>query len=113
MGFKLPQRKANLVFEGGDFEGAEVKVTLDQPLGMLIEAQALQESNDVNGLCRFIAGILVSWNLEDKDDKPIPATEKGLHEVYPAFVDALVTAWVEAQTGVPEKKDEKSKDGPG
>ena len=112
MGFKLPQRTAKLVFED-EFKGAEVRVTLDQPLGMLIEAQALQESQDIEGLCRFVAHILLDWNLEDKDDRPIPATEEGLHQATPAFVDALVTAWVDAQTEPAPEKKSKSKSGQG
>jgi len=94
MGYRFSPRTAKLVFE--DFEGAEVRVTLDHPLGMLIEAQKLQVKQDIEGLCRFVTSILVDWNVEDEKG-PIPTTYKGMMRVYPSFVNALVTAWMEAQ----------------
>ena len=95
MGYKLVPRTALLVFEN-EHEGAEVKVMLDHPLGMFIEAQKLQESQDIEGLCRFVANILVDWNLED-DDGPIPTDYEGVLRTYPAFINALITEWMKAQ----------------
>ncbi len=110
-GFKLPQRTAKLVFKDPQFEGAEVRVVLDHPLGMLIEAQKLQEDKDIEGLCRFFATILLDWNLEDKDDQPIPATEEGLRQVTASFINALIDAWVESQTEPSPKARRRSKGG--
>ena len=99
MGFKLPQRTARLVFEG-DFEGAEVRVRLDQPLGALMQAQRLQAGRDTEGLCEFLAGLLLDWNVED-DAGPLPATVAGLMRCTPAFVNLLIDEWLKAQAIVP------------
>ena len=99
MKYKLVPRTALLVFED-EHKGAEVKVTLDHPLGMFIEAQKLQESQDLDGICRFVAGILVDWNLEDKQG-PLPATYEGILRAYPALINALITEWMKAQVSPP------------
>ena len=99
MGYKLVPRTALLVFED-EHKGAEVKVTLDHPLGMFIEAQKLQQSQDIEGLCRFVSGILVDWNLED-DKGPIPTDYEGVLRAYPAFINTLITQWMEGQVNPP------------
>ena len=108
MGYKLEPRTALLSFE--DYAGAEVRVTLDRPLAHFLEAQKLQLANDVPALCHFMASVLVEWNLED-DKGAIPATEKGLLRIYPAFFNALIKAWLEAQVTLPAPLAEASKDG--
>ena len=99
MAYKLEPRTAKLVFED-EYVGMEIRVTLDHPLSHFIDAQKLQHSQDIEGLCRFVAGILVGWNLEDGDG-PIPATYEGVVRVYPAIINDLVTRWMEAQVNVP------------
>jgi len=99
MAYKLTPRTAKLVFEG-EYDGAEVRVTLDHPLRRFIEAQALQASQDIEGLCQFVAEILVDWNLEDEDGA-IPANYEGLIRVYPALVNNIITRWMEAQVSLP------------
>ena len=108
MGYKFEPRVAKLIFD--DYAGAEVRVTLDRPLGLLIEAQKLQLEQNIEGLCHFVVGILVDWNLEDEKG-PIPPTYKGMLRVYPAFVNALITAWRDAQIGVPVPLEETSSAG--
>jgi hypothetical protein len=88
----------------------EVRVTLDHPLSHFIKAQKLQLSQDIEGLCRFVAGILVDWNLEDGDGA-IPATYDGVVRVYPAIINDLVTRWMEAQVAVPAPLAEPSSAG--
>ncbi|HUV73871.1 MAG TPA: hypothetical protein VMW79_06155 [Anaerolineae bacterium] len=95
MGYKLAPRTALLVFED-EYKGAEVRAMLDHPLGMFIEAQKLQESQDIEGLCRFVAGILVDWNIEDEQG-PLPATYEGILRAYPALINTLITEWMKAQ----------------
>jgi hypothetical protein len=109
MPYKLEPRTAKLIFEDG-YAGMEVRVTLDHPLSHFIEAQKLQLSQDIEGLCRFVAGILVDWNLED-DGGPIPVTYEGLVRVYPAIIHDLVTRWMEAQVNVPAPLAETSSAG--
>ena len=99
MGFRLPLRTARLVFEG-DFAGAEVRIRLDQPLGALLQAQRLQSAQDIEGLCEFLAGLVLEWNLED-DAGPLPATAAGLLRCTTVFVNLLIDEWLKAQTGVP------------
>jgi hypothetical protein len=105
MGYKLTPRTAKLVFED-EYDGAEVRVTLDHPLSHFIEAQKLQLSQDIEGLCNFVAGILVDWNLED-DAGAIPTDYEGVIRVYPALINAIVTRWMEAQVTLPAPLPEK------
>jgi len=99
MGYKLTPRTLKLIFDG-EYEGAEVRVTLDHPLGVFIEAQKLQVSQDIEGLCKFVAGILIDWNLEDETGA-IPTTYNGVIRVYPTFINLVVTKWMQAQTELP------------
>jgi len=95
MGYKLTPRTARLVFEG-EYESAEARVTLDHPLSVFIAAQKLQVSQDIEGLCRLVADILIDWNLED-DAGAIPTDYEGVVRVYPVIINEIVTKWMEAQ----------------
>lgn len=99
MGFKLPQRTARLIFEG-EYEGAEVRMKLDVAMGVFMEATRLQAAGDIEGLCRFVAALLIEWNVEDEGG-PLPADFDGLMRCTPAFVNLVIEQWVKALTDVP------------
>ena len=105
MGYKLTPRTAKLVFEG-DYEGAEVEVTLDHPLSLFIKAQKLQESQDIDAMCHLVADILIAWNVEDAKGK-LPTTYAGVTRAYPAFINTVISEWMKAQVTLPAPLAEK------
>lgn len=100
MGYKLPERTVLVKFEGSDYEGAEVRLSLKVKMGMYLEVQKLRESGDANGLFQFIGSIVKDWNLED-DDGPLPPSYEGVLRLDDAgFINTLVEAWTKAATEV-------------
>lgn len=101
MGYKAGPRTILVRFEAGhEHHGAEARVR-----GMkygeweaIIEAERTG-SEEYSASDEF-AKRLVSWNLTDDDDRPIPATPEGLRDVDMSLVTALKDAWAEALTGV-------------
>jgi len=95
--FKFHQRTAKLIFEDEDYAGAEVRVSLDFPIGDFLTLQRLQaDPNSIEQLCKFIAGLLVDWNLEDAKGVAIPVTYEGVLQVPPLFVRRLCEELVKA-----------------
>ena len=116
-GFKLPQRTALLVFDG-EYKGAEVRAKLDIPLGLLMRFFDLQQAPadakaglEVYRL--FSEAILLSWNLEDTEGHPIPATMEGMKQITPAFAPLILTKWTEVAQNPPSPLSEPSANGSG
>jgi hypothetical protein len=96
MGYKGTPRAVRIVFaEGHEHHGAEARARR-MSLG---EWEAIIESDEDNALAEF-GKRLVSWNLTDDDDQPIPATSEGLRQVDTSLVTALKTAWLQSIVGV-------------
>jgi hypothetical protein len=96
MGYKGTPRAVRIVFaEGHEHHGAEARARR-MSFG---EWEAIMESDEQNAMEEFKKR-LVSWNLTDDDDQPIPATAEGLRQVDTSLVTALKDAWVQALTGV-------------
>ncbi len=101
MGFKVPKRTAVLKFEG-DYEGAEVKIRLDAPIGTFLEIQDLVTAGkQLEVFAVFGDELLISWNLEDDKGKPLPATGTGMKALPIAFGNVLIAEWLEAIQNVP------------
>lgn len=105
MGYKRTAKVYNLVFADPDMEGLEVKAR-SMPLGDLMAMADTIDNiekatiGDVDGMLAKFAEVLVSWNLEDDDDTPVPTTLDGLKSQDQEFVFAVVLAYVNAVTGV-------------
>lgn len=100
-GFRVPRREALVEFEEGhEYHGAEVRLRLDVPMGLVFEFQRLGSDGEA-ALRRFGDQILLGWNLEDDDGEPVPATADGLLTQPFGFANTLMTRWAEAVTGVP------------
>lgn len=93
--YRLKPREATLEFKG-DYEGAEVVVTLDHPLKLYIEAQKMHQSQDIQAMCHLVSDILLRWNVEDAKGK-LPTTYAGVVRAYPAFINTIIAQWMEAQ----------------
>jgi hypothetical protein len=54
----------------------------------------------IGRLIDILADVIVEWNLDDDDDKPVPATASGLRDQDPELVAGIVRAWVGASSRV-------------
>ena len=100
--FKLGKAKrvANITFEGTDFDGLEVRCSLDLPLKTVLKIQALtvseNDAESVEANTIWCDEVLESWNLTDDEGKEIPANSESALAVAPArLLAALVTKWSE------------------
>lgn len=111
MGYKPSRTLYRLKFE--DHPGLEVvaKSTsveklmglmgLVEKVGVLDEDAIASNFGLVEQVLRGFAEILHSWNVEDEDDNPIPATYEGLITQEMPFVMEVVNAAVEAISTAP------------
>ena len=92
------QRVANITFEGTDFDGLEIRCSLDLPLKTVMKIQSLMLSDDnadsVEANTIWCDEVLESWHLTDDEGKEIPANSESALTVAPArLLAALVTKW--------------------
>ena len=106
--FRLPKRTALIVFEDGDYTGAEVRCSLDVPMRTLLTFKRMA-SGEVDQVERgyelFAKQMLISWNLEDDDGNAIPCTPAYFMEQPLAFLNVVTAKWIEAVAGVPKGSD--------
>ena len=116
MGYRRQPTVYRLVFQ--EYEGLEVtarSVSVEELLkitGLANQMTAKPDDKQVEELFGFFASRLVSWNLEDEDGKPVPATLKGLLGEEMGFILKIVQAWVRAITGVSPPLSNGSSNGP-
>jgi hypothetical protein len=108
MGYKRESKTYNLVFKDTAMAGLEV-LTKSCPTGVFLEMASLvdvelplkkEDEEKVQRLFDRFADRLVSWNLEDDDDQPIPATIEGLYSQDLDFILQIILAWLDAVGGV-------------
>ena len=99
MTFKVPRREARVVFEDGDYAGAEARLHLDQRMGDFLALQRAAVEGETETLCHFLADALIDWNLAD-DEGAIPADYEGVLRLPPLLITAIIAKWLEAQTSV-------------
>lgn len=102
MGYKGTPKTVKIEFAAGhEHHGAEARVRrMSYGEWEAVVGADGGEGGDENSATTEFATRLVSWNLTDEDDQPIPATPEGLRQVDTSLVSALKTAWVQALTGV-------------
>src|SRR5215469_14192802 len=97
MGYKPNRTVYKLDFSGTEYAGLEVSIR-SVPLGKLLDWQRLADGGmdgaQTEGLFRDFAAHLVSWNVEDEADQPVPASFEGVCSQDVAFVQAIVLAYV-------------------
>jgi hypothetical protein len=116
MGYR-PNRKVYVL----DFEkhpGLEVRATSISTAGFLEFAELADKTrgqvNDVDNIRTLFgqfAEQLRSWNLEDDDGNPIPATLDGLLSQEFDFVFEIIDGWTDIMIGVSTPLAEPSQDG--
>lgn len=105
MGMKkfVPQATTyTLNFQGTEMDG--LIVVMKQPsIGEIMgvkRAQTDGDNADDRALDTFVRN-LVSWNLAREDGSDVPATKDGLLEQSVGFMNAVISAWGNAVSGVP------------
>ena len=97
-GFRIPKRTARLQFED-DYDGAEVVVRLDVPVGTFLSIQDLIASErQLEVFHLFGESILIEWNLQDDDGKPYPCTGDGMNQIPIDLANIILQQWVEVTT---------------
>jgi len=117
--FKLSKarRVANITFEGTDYDGLEIRCTLDLPLKTVLEIQRLagadSEKKVIEANTIWCDKVLESWNLVDDEGKSIPANSEAALAVAPArLLTALVTKWSELVLEPPANLSKPQSDTP-
>ena len=117
--FKRERKLYQLQFEADELDGFECVAT-GTTLERFIEITALSEvlktpegrtPENVEKQFTLFAEYLVSWNLDDDDDQPIPCTYEGLKTQDFEFVMAIMMAWMQALGGVPDDLGKDSSSG--
>lgn len=103
MGYKRKIKTFTLVFEGEEYEGLEINAK-SLPMGAFLDVSKRfqsekQSEEDVEAILATFASSVTSWNLEDDDDKPIPASLDGLKVLDLEFVFAVIAAWLQGISG--------------
>ena len=94
MGFKVPNRTANIELNSG-FTGAEAVCKVEVSLGLFLELQDFENNMDT-ALMRFGDEVIESWNLENEAGEPIPCDADGMKQISVQLATALIGAWGEA-----------------
>jgi len=110
--FKWSPKVFRLVFSDPDMDGLVVRAR-SVSLGTVRRIRALPDDADaLEETLRVFVPALVSWNLRDEDDQPVPATTEALNDLDMDFVSAILAAWMSAVTGeVPDPLERRSNGG--
>ena len=103
--FIVERREAFLTFpEDSDYHGAEIRAKLDVDVRTFLELQSIGDDATATELrdafTLFGDAIVKEWNLQDEDNKPVPATGDGFMTLPPAFCTSVIGAWAEAASTV-------------
>jgi hypothetical protein len=93
--FRIPKRTARLVFIN-DYEGAEVVVRLDVPVGTFLQINDMvSHEQQLQVFEVFGEKILDSWNLSDDDGNTIEANGNGMNSIPIDLANQILQQWVE------------------
>lgn len=94
-----------------------IHVTYDQYPGIELSAASLTveealafDELPTGEMIEEFARKLRSWNIEDDDDQPVPATLEGLRSLDIGVMLGLIKGWSDAITQVPVPLDRRSTD---
>lgn len=111
MGY-VPKRKVyTLIFEDPEMNGLEVRIrglTTGQFMDVAAKKEEAEQGGDPAELFQMMVDQLVSWNIEEEDGTPVPATLEGLKTLDMPFTMAIVNAWTDAVAGVPAPLEQSS-----
>jgi hypothetical protein len=89
-----------LEFAEAEFDGLEVRMR-PSTVGELLEMSEFDRSNktELKAMFERFAEALLSWNLEDDNGVPVPATVDGIKSQDVDLILAIIAAWQSARTG--------------
>lgn len=92
MGFNANPTIYALDFSGTPYEGLEVRVRH----GSVQIRVDFEHSSTWQEQLEIFQRVLVSWNLEDDDERPLPLTAETLLNSEDRLVEAMIRAWTTA-----------------
>lgn len=125
MGYKVKRPVYKVVFEEGhEYHGVEVKLR-GVGMGRLLKLGKMVskvDTDDIDAMIslleedffREVAASLISWNLEDENDEPIPATYESLVDddlLPPGLILTVVKRWVDTMGNVDDSLGKDSTSG--
>lgn len=119
MGYRIKPKGYKLVFADSDKAGFEVTARSINT-GQFLEFQAARATKDAGGegaqgatrqMLQMFADAIITWNAEDEDGQPIPATLEGLCTLDLDFNMDVINAWMDAINGVSSPLPGTSTDG--
>lgn len=115
MGYRHQPRRITVTFDGEhDYAGFEA-VLRGKTLGewMNLQGFGTEDESGIGDQLRSMSGSLISWNLEDDNGQPVPATPDAVYQQDQDLMFALATAWFNALAGVVTGPlEQSSTDGP-
>jgi hypothetical protein len=111
-GYQRKKKIYKLIFADEEMNGLEVRchsISIETMLELTalagLAGKALSEFttddyDSVNTVFEAFSGALVSWNLEDEDGNPVPATLEGVKTQDLDFIDVIIKAWMERVAGI-------------
>lgn len=115
MAFKEPSRTLRIVFDDEDYAGAEVVCRRTVPMSVYFGMARAQQGENIGEIEEAVKAfgdeVLVSWNVVDDDDKPLPANGEGMTAVSFMFARQILSGWMAGMAGLPGPLVEPSSDG--
>ncbi len=118
MGFKAKRKLYLLKFTDEDYDGLEVVMSsVSMGTLMLLQEMSGREKEVAEDMSQFrkvvevFVGAMLSWNLEDDFDLPVPVTVDGVLAQDPDFIMRIITEWTKAISGVADPLDARSTSG--
>lgn len=108
MGFRIKRKVFRLHFKDSDLEGLEV-LARSLNTGQFLEMEQAKAERAEGGkrgkggterMLELFAEQLVSWNAEDEDGVPVPATMEGIRSQDLDLSLKIIDAWTDAIAGV-------------
>lgn len=104
MGYKA--KRYRLVWDDGEYAGLEVTMK-PASIGQMMEMEQIggldpQKTSvaEIRPLIGMLAGLIVSWNVEDDDGQPVPADEDGITGQDIGMLTAIITEFGRRITAV-------------
>jgi hypothetical protein len=120
MGYKRERRTYIMEFADPEYEGLEIKVR-SIPIRELTYLMGLDpESEDpavrvssINKLMLAFAEAIVSWNMTDENDQPLPTTLEYIESEDADFVMTCIAQWMKTMSQVDDASPLDSNSPPG
>lgn len=121
MGYKRERRTYVMEFADPEYEGLEIRVRsipireLTYLMSLNPEAAEGEErASSINKLMSAFAEALVSWNMTDENDQPLPTTLEYIESEDADFVMTCIAQWMKAMSQVDDASplDSNSEPGP-